>query len=657
MGGESSKGYSDVFSYSANGDDASRKLGSLYVVGNVSHETDDMSYIINLIASLGKREYYALPDPSPREAFANTLKKINEVVEEFFKNKGLEMNVGIFAIAGENIFISKLGKFKILLARANKNIDILNNVQLFSKEHIEEKEFSNVISGKIVGGDRILAYYPERSLTTRAKLIEKALLDDEPDAFVERLNGMKEKNKAFTCAAVLISIDELKETATMPRIQPEERPLSRKRTEPLPEQVAPTMESGPEDQMPTLVTAQKASPRKHTSTSEPLPVIPKIIPIEFDLAKKMTAFAKLAGSFTNLGTNYRKRVFVALGAVVVLVGAAVAVQTFLLTDPATKQANAVIDGVAANIQTAKSQVSQSNIFEARALLYSSLDSLNDIEAPKAADKTTETRSMVIAALDEIDHALEVSPSLYYQLPEDTGNAGLLAANGTALAVFSQGTAGNAQVLYITGPDSETSVPVNTIDASRMFMNADSATLADINHASTTLVTFKDGTVKTVESPFLSGAKGFGIYEDNLYVLKNDGVDKVNDFLKGKNTTEPWLAEGQTVSPDAALLAVDGNIFTLSGSGTLTTYFRGKKEQEFQTMLPTNSSFGFTTNKDNPSLYVFDKELGRIYLIDKTTGSVSQTLKIGSQQAILSIALAGDGSLYFLTKDNKVWKIQ
>src|SRR3989344_7825222 len=147
--GKPEDGHVDVFSYNYE-DNAATNLGGLFIVGQVQPATEDTSYMVNLVASLAKREYYSKSDIAPKEAFSKTLKKINEVLQDFFKNKDLDVNIGIFAVAGENIFISRLGKFKIFLARDNKNVDILNNINLFNKEHIQEKEFSNVISGKIL---------------------------------------------------------------------------------------------------------------------------------------------------------------------------------------------------------------------------------------------------------------------------------------------------------------------------------------------------------------------------------------------------------------------------------------------------------------------------------------------------------------------------
>ena len=103
IGGEFKEGRTDVFAYDYYDDDEKRKLGGLYLIGNVKQGEDEetnaetqndpsgVAYVTNLVASLAKREYFSKPDTSPRAAFEATLKKVNDVVEEFFKNKNLKL--------------------------------------------------------------------------------------------------------------------------------------------------------------------------------------------------------------------------------------------------------------------------------------------------------------------------------------------------------------------------------------------------------------------------------------------------------------------------------------------------------------------------------------------------------------------------------------
>src|SRR3989344_493989 len=219
--GKAEDGHVDVFSYNYDGN-ATNSLGGLFIVGQVQPATEDTSYMVNLVASLAKREYYVKNDIAPKEAFSKTLKKINEVLQDFFRNKDSKVNIGIFAVAGENILISRLGKFKIILSRDNQDIDILNNINLFSKEHVQEKEFSNIISGKVTPQDKILAFYPTRTIIAREKNIKAYLSKLGADEFSAKLSSIKEENDNFSCAAIHIIVNKYKEPTLIKRPQPRE---------------------------------------------------------------------------------------------------------------------------------------------------------------------------------------------------------------------------------------------------------------------------------------------------------------------------------------------------------------------------------------------------------------------------------------------------
>src|SRR3990167_11115335 len=122
----------DSFEYGPH-DKKDKHLGYLFVVGHLKYGTENMAYVLDLVSSLAKREYYSengSAEEDPKKAFDHTLKKLNDVLEDFFENKEFQLNLGLVAVAGENIHIAKLGKLKILLARSGEIIDILNNVDL-----------------------------------------------------------------------------------------------------------------------------------------------------------------------------------------------------------------------------------------------------------------------------------------------------------------------------------------------------------------------------------------------------------------------------------------------------------------------------------------------------------------------------------------------
>src|SRR3989338_2287723 len=412
------EGYLDIYSYDYNADENKRVLGSLYLIGNVNqpeesteettNDAHDIAYMVNLVASLAKREYYSKPSLTPKEAFAGTLKKINEIVDEFFKNRGVRINIGMFAVAGEDILISKLGKFKIILNRDNQAIDILNNITLFNKEHVEEKEFSNIISGKIRHGDKLLAYYPSRFITSREKTIRDHFLKLTWTDFVDKINAIKSTRTDAACAALYIDLNKVKEPAirlaSTDVVSPENKEVS-------------TALDVKELELP----APSVHEQEIKKEEQPIE-IPKIIPSEFSRAQKENMFSKFFSkfksfrrqdSFGHIGGRSgwrlapKKGVAYAVPVLVVLIAGGFFAKQYVFISAEEKEARKVTKEIKENIRLAKDQLG-SDPSSARQLLLGSLLKSGSDELDKE----------VLELLDQADNAVLVSPVLVEGLPEE-----------------------------------------------------------------------------------------------------------------------------------------------------------------------------------------------------------------------------------------------
>lgn len=592
--GSPKEGYFDIFSYDYNADEAKRKLGNLYIVGNIQQDFDaskdsneeenvgesDVTYITNLVASLAKREYYSNPDLSPKEAFSATLKKINDVIDEFFVNKNVKINMGIFTLAGESINISKIGKFKILLARDEKTIDILNNIDLFTKEKVEEKEFSHVISGKIAPADKILAFYPGRLVTLREKAIKESFLKLNTEQFLEKINAIKEEKADFTYAALYINLNRVKELAIVPK--------AAKTVPPVAMMAKINKEESAKENAPLVASEHRKRPIeneqvKFDAPSESEIELPRIIRSEFSLGKKDNPFAVVLGKIKMLLPKRQNKVifFVSLG-VVVLLGAW-AVKTFLIISPTQRQTANAINAVGDNIKLAKTKISQNDFLGARKLLLGSIANISSVTSSK---KTEDAKIEIFKLLDSLDQAVESSPTLTETLPKSV---------------------------------------------------SDKATLLAIQKEKTRAISLD-------------------IYEDNLYFLNVDGISKITDVASNPKDAAPWL-KGGTLPPEPFLITVDGKVYVLNKSGLLTTYYKGEKENEINTLVLPGESSVLATTKNSQYLYLINKDIGRIYLISKTGGTLFKTIKVSSQEAFDQAYLDQDEAIYLVSKDGRVWKVQ
>ncbi len=595
------EGHLDLFAYDSEADDSRRKLGNLYLVGNVHPalagkggvqmpgttgeapaSENDVTYVTNLVASLAKREYYSNPDLAPKEAFSLALKKINDVIGEFFTNKDIRINIGIFAIAGEQINISKLGKFKIILSREDKNIDILNNVDLFTKERVQEKEFSHVISGKVTKGDKIFAYYPGRLITAREKYLKEYLLKLNGEQIVEKLNTIKEEKPDFSCAAVYIDLEKSKEPALTPKAK----------AAPAPE---PETEAEASSEVPAVqLTSKKVKELFRTVTVEEEPAepdLPRIIRSEFSLGKKLNIIQAAFNKVRPFMPRFHNKLVLFLTLIGIIIAVTVAVKSLFLLSPAERQAASAIEQARDSLKLAKTKISQNDILGARQILSGSLGSL----AQSSSDKTEEARIELLETLDSIDQATEVSPALVDMLPDG-------------------------------------------LHQKVTMMNAQSARLQANEFG--------------INSPV-----AFDIYEDNLYALAGDSIVKVSDVTKsGKKQAESWLKSG-TLPPNSSMVAVDGRIYTMNDSGVLAVYYRGEKTGEYNTFILSGNKGVLATTKDSKNLYLINKDLGRIYILSKDNGSLVRTLKVSVNGSFNEAYLDQDETVYFTTEDNKTWKVK
>lgn len=607
---------SDIFSYDYGQDDSKRQLGNLFVVGNVQNgqpnqdsaqnnagaESTDVSYIINLVASLAKREYYAKQDLTPKEAFSSALKKINGVIEEFFKNKNLKINVGIFAIAGENINISKLGKFKILMVRDEKTIDILNNIDLFSKEVVQEKEFSHVISGKIAANDKILAYYPDHSFTAREKIIKDILLKNDCDSFIDKIKSIKEKSGNFYCAAFYINLNKVKEPTRVPKLQPEE----------LREQYVPIAAEAPANNLNRLSSdrhSPPASPASPTTNKEFIPPpkelppsriespkdFPRIIPAEFALGKKANPITLLYNKMRPFLPKPRNKIIFFVTILGIVLVFSFTLKAIFIPNPENKMANRAVNEAKANLKLAKVKISQNDSAGARGLLMASITSLGSVED---VSKTAETREQTVRIFDELDAAAPASLSLKDTLSDNQLNEFSLLAAETEK-------------------------------------------------------------IKSGKYNLPSEMLNLNLYEGNLYILLANAIFKISDADKnnGANEAVSWLKSDAKLPENPSLIAVDGNVFVLNKSGVLSVYFRGGKIGEFNTAVLPEEKSKLLTAKDSKTLYLVNQTLGRIYLINKESGTLEKTLVIGSSEPIENAFLGEGGIINIISKDNKIWEVR
>lgn len=640
------EGAVDLFSYGPEPEQALRPLGSLYVVGHRDTDSSNVSYMVSLIAAMARREYYARPGEEPREAFTRALRKINEVVDEFFKSSGVNLSVGVFAIAGGTILVSKLDKFKLLLAREGQVIDILNNVVLFSKEHVQKRQFSSIISGSVQPGDRILAYYPSKGMTTRERHIKTCLVKMGPAVFSQKLTDIGQEHPSFAAALLYVDMVQLSESAERAPWQPRELAA------------------------PAQVDAQLAwKPRQHSVAATVAPAqqpeaeqeIPHIIPTEFSLGTRRSSMGRLLGRVRFVRLDGRgKAVFLAACAVIVI-GGVLAAKSVFYTSPEGQKTRQLIQGINTDVQLAKSKIAENRAGEARQLLVRALSTLTGAGLGDDKDARALTAS-IVSAMDSLDNAQDASLSLTAQLDPQTDRLVVATWSSVSQSLWAVTAAPDETIslIRITDGLADSRAALNGIQPSAVLpfksgLPAGQAGALVLDAAARKIVRILNDAAKSYTIPTQETILSASSYESNIYVLTDKSILKVSDLDTAKPVTKQWLLKAADLASGAARLYVDGTIYTLGRDGMLTTYYKGKRSAQVQVPLDPSGAWELAAGPQEGQLAVMNTDTKRIYIIAIKDGSLVRTLKLDVQQPLLQMLGGPNDSVLFITKDNKVWE--
>jgi len=131
------------------------KLGYLFIVGRIKNAPETSFYILNLLASRIKREYFSNPNRSQGLAFSQALKAGTNIILENRDriNWPLSLDILVASISGNKILISQIGKMKAFLLRKNEVIDLSENLE---GSYTPTNPFSAILKGEMKKNDALI---------------------------------------------------------------------------------------------------------------------------------------------------------------------------------------------------------------------------------------------------------------------------------------------------------------------------------------------------------------------------------------------------------------------------------------------------------------------------------------------------------------------
>jgi len=152
--------FGEVFAFSPENYEE-QKLGHIFGVIKIDDHSSDSSYVVNLLTSVIKKEYFSKPDRTAEESFEASLRKANLALAELARHGVVswtgKVNFAAGSLERNNLHFSQLGNTHILLIRAGQIADIAEdlNAQKEAEPH-PLRTFSNISSGKLEKNDKLI---------------------------------------------------------------------------------------------------------------------------------------------------------------------------------------------------------------------------------------------------------------------------------------------------------------------------------------------------------------------------------------------------------------------------------------------------------------------------------------------------------------------
>lgn len=219
---EEEKSFCDIFVYEPENIEE-KTLGNLYIVGEVVNLPENSSYIVNLLASIIKKEFYSNKKRSTVESLEASLNKANTTLSEITEQGNVawigNLNMTCAAHRDKQLHLSQTGKIKTFLIRNGQIKDIGMNINSDDKPH-PFRTFANIASGELEMNDLVLFATPGffNTLSTE-KIRQMSALKNFDEISNAIQNAVDRENKKIMLAALLVNIENKKEIARLPKME------------------------------------------------------------------------------------------------------------------------------------------------------------------------------------------------------------------------------------------------------------------------------------------------------------------------------------------------------------------------------------------------------------------------------------------------------
>ncbi|PJC47666.1 MAG: hypothetical protein CO034_01685 [Parcubacteria group bacterium CG_4_9_14_0_2_um_filter_35_11] len=641
------------------------RLGHLFMIGRIRNVSETSFYLINLLASRIKREYYSNYHRSMEVATESALKEGNKLLKENEERINWLGNLDflVAAVSQKRIYFTLLGKMRAFIVRGEEFIDIVKNLIL-------EKDvlfpFSTILQGAIKKDDVLI--FSTSNIFSKEKLLKfgKDLFPIEE----KKISKIIESEDSGTA----LIVETGKEAGVIERISREKEKKGFLETLPKfsfskREKFFPSFKgkikeglNKPYEKLNQIYNLARkkisAFSSKISSLSKPTQPKKEEFPFPRITVEKASLPGKPKFDFIALKKEREKRKILFGGAlllILILIG-------FGFYQHKKNIENAVLGEIIKTIEQKTREGENSLIYgdKEKAISYfvESLELLNSIENPGSLKGEIDNLRKDIE--DNINKILErkvlsgIQP--LFEIKE-------------GLEKFSpQGILFAKDNIYLFSPDSLLVYQWNISEKKGFFTEQREKVLGGtvLNKkpffliAPTSVVITEKEKILPIDFPY----EEISVWElDNFlnyfYIFDKDKGEIIKYSVSQDKISSPnlWLEE-RGAAKGAVSIAIDGSVYLASPSGEIKKFSAGTLKEKISPPETYPKIKGVTkifTSKDNQYLYLIEPAEKRVIILDKK-GKIIAEYQSKEFKDLKDIwVTSGDKTIYLLS-ENKVFKI-
>jgi len=627
-----------VFSYEAiNIEDL--QLGNLYIVGKISNipkkQYKNSDFLLGLLISVIKREFYLNYQRTTLEALESALQNANIYLNDFAKKGHTawinNLHLACLVFSKNNIHVGQTGNMIIQLFRSGTISNIGKNIKTTAQAD-PNKTFSNIASGKIEKGDKILIATNNLSEILSLQKTKELIIKHTTDKLYHHI---KDNLKEESLACLLLDA----EIQTPKEEEEESRPIIEEK-EPEIKLILKKFVNLKADQINKIIEDQITLPSKITNFFLAHHVIKYVLVLFLGLIIIISPYLIIKLNYdikirTINGLMQRITETIEKSQLSLTYQNQIEARTFL------KQADVLMNN--ANSLFAKlSEGAQNKILNNLETVKESFNkqrnSLNNVisivETEKIADLSENTYSFIpngILKLENFLYLYELTSGFLYKIDliNNSSELTFLSSKDT----FKLGAATSDEVLLLANP--EKIAVYNYNEKYNLYLLR-----------------------PNLENTF--NIKDMFSYDNNLFFLDTRRLNifkytKTEDILNGTQ----WIIKGPTDELiNAVSLAVDGDIYVSTDSGGVFQYSKGirTKELKFDIAPPLAQAGQIFTSTSLKNLYILDAQNTRIISYDKKDGLIKQ-YSVPELKNLRDLWVNSDEQTVYLLNGLEIHKIQ